>query len=125
QIDACHHLCYRMLDLNTRVHLDEVQAAVFVHEELDSAGVDVSNIAEAAFEFVANLLSEFWRYLRRRRFFNELLMPPLNTALAFAQRHYFSMLIGDDLELNVARPLDKLLHVKIAISECGCGLGMR
>src|SRR5690348_4739269 len=87
KIDSGHHLRDRMLDLNARVHLDEVQAAVFVHEELDSAGVDVSDLAQTAFEFVANLLSEFWRDLRRRRFFNELLMTALNTTLAFAKRH--------------------------------------
>ena len=43
QIEAGHHLGDRMLDLQPRVHLEEVEAAVFVEEELDGAGVGVAD----------------------------------------------------------------------------------
>ena len=43
QIDAGHHLGDRMLDLQPRVHLEEVEAAVFVEQELDRAGVGVAD----------------------------------------------------------------------------------
>ena len=45
QIDAGHHLGDRMLDLQPRVHLEEVEAAVLVEQELDRAGVGVADRA--------------------------------------------------------------------------------
>ena len=48
QIDAGHHLGDRMLDLQPRVHLEEVEAAVLVEQELDRAGVGVADRARDA-----------------------------------------------------------------------------
>ncbi len=44
QVDVGRHLGDRMLHLDARVHLDEVQAAVFVHQELDGAGIHVADV---------------------------------------------------------------------------------
>ena len=44
-------------------------------------------------------------------------MPPLNRALALAQAHHVAVLVGQNLELDVPRMLDILLHVEIAIAE--------
>ncbi len=41
QIDAVHELRHRMLDLQARVHLEEVIAAVLVQHEFAGAGIDV------------------------------------------------------------------------------------
>ena len=43
QIDAGDHLGDRMLDLQPRVHLEEVEPAVVVEQELDRAGVGVAD----------------------------------------------------------------------------------
>ncbi len=43
QIEAGHHLGDRMLDLQPRVHLEEIEAAVLVEQELDRAGVGVAD----------------------------------------------------------------------------------
>ena len=43
QVDAGHHLGDRMLDLQARVHLEEVERAVVVEQELDGAGVGVAD----------------------------------------------------------------------------------
>ena len=45
EIDARHHLRDRMLDLQARVHLEEVELAVLVEQELDRAGVGVADRA--------------------------------------------------------------------------------
>ena len=45
QIDAGHHLGDRVLDLQPRVHLEEVEPAVLVEQELDRAGVGVADRA--------------------------------------------------------------------------------
>ena len=42
QVHASDHLRDRMLHLNARVHFDEVERAVFVHQEFDRAGVACS-----------------------------------------------------------------------------------
>ena len=43
EIEAGHHLGDRMLDLQPRVHLEEIEAAVLVEQELDRAGVGVAD----------------------------------------------------------------------------------
>src|SRR5689334_10028429 len=100
-----------MLDLDARVHLDEVDAAVFVHQELDRAGVPVTDLLERIAQFVAELLAQLRSHLDGGRLLEQLLMPALDTALALAERDDVAMLIGEDLELDVARALDELLHV--------------
>ena len=50
QIDAGDGFRDRVLHLDARVHLDEVELAVLVHEELDGAGVRVANVAQASQE---------------------------------------------------------------------------
>ena len=52
-------------------------------------------------------------------------MPPLNTALALAQADHVAMLVRQYLELDVARALDELLHVEIAVAECRRRLALR
>ena len=50
-------------------------------------------------------------------------MPPLYRALAFAQVDDVAVLIGDDLDLNVARFLHIALNVHVAVAETGHGFG--
>src|SRR6266702_1796535 len=44
-------------------------------------------------------------------------MPALNGAFALEERLYISMLIRQDLEFNMARPLNEFLDVEIAMAE--------
>ena len=43
QINISDHLGHGMLHLDTRVHLDEVQATVLIHQEFDCSRVRVSD----------------------------------------------------------------------------------
>ena len=106
-----------MLHLDARVHLDEVQAAVFVHQELDGAGVHVADAAERLHQDAANAVAQLLVDLDRRRLFHQLLMAALDAAFALAQAHHVAVLVGQHLELDVARALDELLHVEIAVAE--------
>ena len=47
QVHVGDHLGDRMFHLNARVHLDEVERAVLVHQELDRAGIGVADLAAA------------------------------------------------------------------------------
>ncbi len=72
----------------------------------------------------ADLVAQLRRHLQRWRFFNQLLMAPLDRALALKQRCHIAVFIGQHLELDVARILDELLHVKFAVAECIRRLGV-
>ena len=51
-------------------------------------------------------------------------MAPLDGALALAQAHHIAVLVSQHLELDVARALDELLHVEIAVAERGRRFGL-
>ncbi len=53
----------------------------------------------------------------RWRFLQQLLVAALDGALALAERDDVAVLVGEDLELDVARALDELLHVHVAVAE--------
>ena len=44
QINIRHHFRDRMLHLNSRIHLDEVEPPVCVHQKLDGSGVHVADV---------------------------------------------------------------------------------
>src|SRR5438128_12476555 len=125
QIDIRNHLWDRVLDLNAGIHFDEVKPSILIHEELDSAGVNVADIRQSLTENSPDIFSQFRRHLGGGRLLEQLLMPPLNRAFALAQAYHIAVLIGQNLEFNVARAFDKLLHIKIAVAKCCSRLGLR
>ena len=50
QIDAGDRFRNRMLHLNARVHLDEIEIAFFVHQEFDGAGIGVADVAHGVMQ---------------------------------------------------------------------------
>ena len=66
-------------------------------------------------------LAEVSAQLRRDheawRLFDELLVTALDGALALAEGEDVAVLVGEDLELDVARALDELFHVEVAVAE--------
>ena len=56
EVDIGDHLGHRMLDLNARVHLDEVELAVLV-EELDGAGAEIFDLAHGFGDGLADLVA--------------------------------------------------------------------
>ena len=115
QIDAGDRLGHRMLHLNARVHFDEVQVAGLIHQKLDGAGVGVADVAHGVAQAVAIIFSRSsGRDGRRRRFFEQLLMPALDGAFALAQNLDVAVLVGQHLKLDMPRRFDQLLHVHVA-----------
>ena len=74
-----------MLYLDARIHLDEIELVVRVHQELHRPGILVADLAQAPAQRPAQFLTQFWRYLQTRRLFEQLLVPPLDRALALEQ----------------------------------------
>jgi hypothetical protein len=59
------------------------------------------------------------------RLLDDFLVAALHRAVALAQVDDVAEIIGEHLELNVARPLQKLLHVDLVVAEGGARFGLR
>src|ERR1051326_5428172 len=124
-VDARHHFRDRMLDLQTRVRFHEVEVSAWIHEELERAGGRVLHGFRGVDHGRAHLASLLVGQRRRRGFLQQLLVPALNRALAFAQVDDGPMLIAEDLEFDVARRLDVLLDIHVRDAEGRLGFALR
>ena len=122
QVHIGYHLCDRVLHLDPRVHFDEVQAPVLIHQELDGARVPVSDLLERCAENLTNFCPQFWTYLSGGRLLQQLLMASLDRALALSKADHTPVLISQDLELDMPGMFDVFLHVEIAVAKCACRL---
>jgi hypothetical protein len=119
QIGAGHKLRHRMLYLDSRIHLDEVDRAVAgVHQELDGARVGVADLLQRLHYLRAHFLAKFRIEHRRRRFLDQFLVAPLNRALPLAQVNHFAVLVAEHLEFDVPRALDEPLGVNVRRAKC-------
>ena len=115
----------RVLDLQAGVHLEEVEPAVVVGEELDRARTDVAD-RRAAASAAANSCS---RMPSTRSTSGEgassidLLVPALDGALAFADRPHRAVGVGEDLHLDVPAGGEVALAEHGAVTERGLRLG--
>src|ERR1017187_379727 len=125
QVHVGDHFGDRMLHLNTRIHLDEVEPAVLIHQEFDGAGIVVADLAQRFAEDVSDFLAQFRRHPHRRGLFEQLLMAALNRALALSQTDNVAVLVPQDLKFNVTRILDIALQIEITVAEGGRGLRLR
>ena len=123
QIDLRHHFGDGMLDLNARVHLDEVKFAGDVAQELDCTRARIADRAEGVDYLFADALARGRVENRGRRLLEDLLVAPLERTLAFAEVDHVAVAIAQHLKLDVAGMLDQLLHVDVGTAEGLFGLG--
>jgi hypothetical protein len=88
-------------------------------------GVGVLHRLGRVHDQASHLPAHLLRQHRRRRLFDQLLVPPLNRALALAEVHHVAVVVADDLELDVAGVVEVLLDVDVAVAEGGLGLALR
>ena len=62
---------------------------------------------------------------RRGRFLDDLLVAALHRAVALAQMDDVAVVVGEHLELDVARPLEEFLHVDLVVAEGRARFGLR
>ena len=122
-IDAGNHLSHRMLDLEARIHLDEIKLILLV-EELERAGAFITDLAARFGATFADADAAACRQVRRGCFFDNLLMAALHRAIAIANVNRISKFIREHLNFNVARILEKLLHVNRRVAESRRSLGL-
>jgi len=114
-----------MLDLEPRVQLHEVEAALRAEQELERARIPVAELETGALDRGLHLLTQRGRERGRGRLLDQLLVPPLDRAFALAEREDSSLPVRKHLDLDVPRRNDRLLEVQAAVAERGVRLGGR
>ena len=124
-VDAGDELGDRVLDLDAGVDLEEEEVALVVEQELEGAGVGVLDRARRVDDRAPQLAPHLLGDRHRRPLFEQLLMAPLDRALALAEVDDRAVMIAEHLELDVARVLDVLLDVDVADAERGFRFALR
>ena len=117
QIDAGDELGHRMLDLQPRVHLQEVEALVLPGDELDGAGGVVADRLRQRDRLRAHLLARRLVEQRRRRLLDDLLVAALDRAFALAEMDDVAVLVAEHLDFDVARIDDEFLDEHAVVAE--------
>src|SRR5438046_293533 len=102
------------LEQQRGIHVEEREAALVVHQELERAGVDVADRARAGERGLGEPALGPRIEIRRRRLLDELLMAALDRALALVQMHDRAFAVAEDLHLDVAGRFEIALHVHLA-----------
>ena len=118
-------LGHRVLHLHARVHLHEVERPALVEQELDGSSVLIVHGAHGLDGRHAHGAAQILGQGRRGRFLDELLMTTLHGAVALAQGDVVSEVVGQHLDLHVARTQHELLQVHAVVAERCPGLGAR
>ena len=122
QVDAGNRFRHRMLHLNARIHLDKVDRAVLIHQELDRPSILIADLGQAALQRRTQMLADLRRHLQTRRLLDQLLMAPLDRAFALKEHLDIPVLVRQYLKLDMPRPLNEFLHVHLAVAEGICRL---
>jgi hypothetical protein len=104
EVESRHQLRDRVLDLQAGVHLQEKEL-VARQEELHGPGVLVARRARQARRGVAHAFAQSVGQGRRGGLLDHLLVPALDRALPLVQMDHVAVPIGEDLHLDVPRPL--------------------
>ncbi len=118
EVDARDLLRHAVLDLQARIHLQEVKllARIVVHE-FDRARRAIRNGAahalRARVKAFAHGIAQPWSW----RLFDHLLVAALDRTIAFAERDDLAGAIAEDLHFEVARARDVLLEEQSTLAE--------
>lgn len=106
-----------MLDLDTRVHLDEHVVARGIEEELDGAGVGVADLAGEADRVGTHALAQVGVEIGGRGDLDDLLVPPLHRTVTLEEMDDLSVRVREHLHLDVPRIHHRLLDEHGRVTE--------
>ena len=116
QVEPGHRLGDRVLHLDARVHLEE-EELVARDQVLERAGRGVADGARRAHRGLAHAGAQPVVHDRARRLLDQLLVAALHRAVALAEPHAVAVGVGEDLDLDVARPRQVALQVDGPVGE--------
>ena len=114
-----------MLDLDAGVHLHEEVVAVRCEEPFDRPGGAVAGRARGVDRDAADAVAKLGADGRRRRLLDELLVTPLDRAVALAEVDDVAVGVREHLHLDVARVLEVALDVHRRVGEVRAALALR
>ena len=117
QIESRDHFRDRMFHLQARIHFEKIKIALRVHKKFHCAGIRVARFLCEAHGGFAHGAPQFRRHDGRRRFLDYFLVPPLDGTFALAQMHDVAVRVAENLNFNVARPVDVLFEIKARVAE--------
>ena len=105
EVDAGDYLGHGMLDLNTRVHLDEEPLLrINIVKELDSSGVVVADFFRQFYGGFAELVADLFIESKGGRDFDDLLMAALHRTIALVEMNEVAVFVSEDLNFDMLRP---------------------
>src|SRR2546423_3635781 len=107
-----------MLDLDSGVHLQEVERAIARQQKLARAGIHVASRLCHSYGAFTHPPAQIGVDGNARRLLNHLLVTALYRALALTERKRFTMSVGKHLDLNMTGPFDELLDVDGVVAKC-------
>ena len=116
QVNAGDHFCNRVFYLNTGVHFDEIELAVF-EQELESTCTAIADINTRFSATFADVATQFRGNARCWRFFDHFLVAALHGAVTFRQIDSVALTVSQYLNLDVARIFQVFLHVNHIVAE--------
>ena len=125
EIDAGDQLGDRVLDLETGVHLQEVEVLVAVDEELDRASPGVIHRLGRCHRRLAHTGAQIVVEEGAGGLLDDLLMATLHRALAIEEVHDVAVAVPEHLDLDVVRLLHQPLHEDGRVAEGGASLALR
>ena len=124
QVEAGDGLGHRMLDLQSGVHLDEVELAVFP-QELDRARAAIAHVGHGLGADAAHAFPLARADHGRGGFLQHLLVAALQRAVAFPQMDRMTLAVAEHLEFDVARIAEIFLDIDGVVAECRLRFGPR
>ncbi|MCD6060470.1 MAG: hypothetical protein K0S16_781, partial [Moraxellaceae bacterium] len=106
-----------MLDLQARIHFQEIEIAVGIEQEFHGAGADVVDALRGGNRSLAHAPAQVRRHHGTGRFFHDLLVAALDGAVALAEVDAVAVRVAEDLDLDVARRNHGLLQDEFAGAE--------
>ena len=124
EIEPGDHLGDGVLDLEARVHFDEIELAVLV-QELDRADAAIGELAHRVGHGLADAHALVLVQRGRQRLLPELLVAPLQRAVALAEMDGVALAVAQHLDLDMAGMGEIFLEIDGVVAERGARLVAR
>ncbi|MNE29153.1 hypothetical protein D3C80_1226250 [compost metagenome] len=118
QVNAGNHFSHRVFNLNTGVHLNEVELAVF-EQEFERTSTAIADIDARFGATLADVTTQFRGNARCWCFFDDFLMAALHGAVTFSQIDSVTLTVSQHLNFDVAWVFQVFFHVYHVIAESG------
>ena len=114
QINSSDELRHRMLNLNARVHFDEIKLAILI-QKLKRTGTAIFDLAAGLGTTFTDLFNQFAIDPRCGRLFDHFLMTALHRAVALTKPHRVFSTVRQHLDFNVTGVFKKLFEIDLWI----------